>query len=345
MKKFLFAILFVLLFTGFIFAQENLEIYFLEVGQGDAVLIIASCGHVILVDSGPREEVILSHLESLEITRIDLVIASHAHADHIGGMATIIESYQPYIFLDPGIQHTTTTYENLLEVVEEQGIVYFQAAERSITLCALTFSVLPPADPLISRSALNNNSAVVRLDYGDFSVLFTGDIEKEREAQLLQDVPEKLDVLVLKVPHHGSRSSSTLEFLEAVNPEIAVIPCGKDNRYGHPHEETLNALESLEIEVYRTDEYGTILVKTDGNTYEVIPEFRRARSPPEITFLRWFFRVPPPSHPYVGSRKSAIFHDPHCVHAEMIHPHNLVEFESREEAVESGRRPCKGCIP
>ena len=163
--------------------------------------------------------------------------------------------------------------------------------------------------------------------------------EKEREDLLVKESPGKLDVGVLRVPHHGSSSSSTPAFLQAVDPAIAIISCGRDNQYGHPHQETLTALHDLGIRIYRTDENETILIRTDGDTYEVIPEAGKARGPPEKAPV--LEQKPEEPAGYVASRRSEVFHYASCSHAQRISPENLVVFQSRDEAVGSGGRPCK----
>lgn len=250
----------------------ELTVRFLDVGQGDATLIETSRGNVVLIDSGPGEQTIMDHLERWEISHIDLLIASHPHADHITGMERIIEQYLPRTFMDPGLPHTTRTYERLVEAIKKHGIRYYRASARRITLGSLILTVLPPVNPPIRTSELNNNSAVIRLDYGNLSLLFTGDIEAEREKQLLEEAEESLDVVVLKIPHHGSRSSSTPAFLQAVNPDISIIFCGLGNRYEHPHQETLDELLSRGIRVFRTDRDGTIMLSSDGTVYSVTTE-------------------------------------------------------------------------
>jgi beta-lactamase superfamily II metal-dependent hydrolase len=266
LKKLLIVLIliFLLCFTGILIAQENLQIYFLDVGQGDASVIISSSGQVVMIDSGPDEKLILDHLKNLNISHIDLLIATHAHADHITGMDKIIAKYKPKAFIDPGIPHTTATYQRMITAIDKYNINYYEGISRKINLGSLTFTILPPAVPLIKGSELNNNSVVVRLDYKDFSCLFTGDIEKEREAQLLTESRSNLNVDILKIPHHGSSSSSSPLFIKSVRPKIAIICCGQGNKYGHPHQETISLLQSLGIEIYRTDLNGTILIKTDG---------------------------------------------------------------------------------
>lgn len=341
MRKVLFALAILFVFSSLALAA-TLRIYFLDVGQGDASVIIASTGEVVLIDSGPNEDVILNHLKKLGISHIDLVIASHPHADHITGMDTIIDIYKPRAYMDPGIPHTTRTYERVLEAIERNNVKYYYATERRIKLGPMILSVLPPG----SFGDLNNDSAVIRLDFGQFSCLFTGDIEKEREAELIRVAKDKLDVDVLKVPHHGSSTGTTIALLKATTPKIAIISCGKGNPYGHPHSETLEVLQNTGVTVYRTDINGTILIKTDGNEYEVVLEEGEPRGPPVEQFLQTPKPTPKPTEfLYAASKKSDVFHHIWCGYVARIKPANLILFRSREEAIRSGRRPCKVCNP
>ena len=274
MKK-LFIILilvFLLCFTGILIAQENLQIYFLDVGQGDASVIISSSGQVVMIDSGPNEKLILNHLKNLNISHIDLLIATHAHADHITGMDKIIAKYKPRAFMDPGISHTSQTYIRMINAIEKYNIKYYQSTARKIQLGLMNFSVLPSASPKIYVSEFNNNSVVIKLEYKNFSCLYTGDIERGRENQLVKISSSNLESDIIKIPHHGSLHSSTPAFIKKVNPKVAIISCGHNNKYGHPNIKTLERLEKNGIDIYRTDTNGTILINTDGYDYEIIVE-------------------------------------------------------------------------
>ena len=345
MKKLIIilTLVFILGFTGTLYAQENLKIYFLDVGQGDSSLIISSSGEVVLIDSGPNESLILNYLENLSISHIDLLIASHAHADHITGMDKIIAKYKPRAFLDSGIPHTTTTYQKMITAIGKYNINYYQGTSRKINLGPLTFTVLPPANPPLKVSELNNNSLVVRLDFKDFSCLFTGDIEKEREGQLLKQSRNNLKVDILKVAHHGSSSGSSPLFIQAVNPETSIIFCGKGNQYGHPHQETLALLQNLGINIYRTDLNGTILVETNGTNYQVSTEKESIRAPPIVKSETKTSESQ--EYKYAASKNSDVFHYISCFYVARIKPENLILFKTREEAIASGRRPCKKCNP
>jgi len=336
-------LLFLLSFTASLFAQDTVLIYFLDVGQGDSSIIITPDDRVVMIDSGPNESLILSYLQNLGISHIDLLIATHAHADHITGMDKIIAKYRPKAFIDPGIPHTTATYQRMITTIDKYNINYYEGISRKINLDSLSLTILPPAIPLIKGSELNNNSLVVRLDYKDFSCLFTGDIEKEREGQLLTESRSNLNVDILKVGHHGSSSSSSPLFIKSVGPKIAVICCGQGNKYGHPHQETISLLQSLGIEIYRTDLSGTILIKTDGIDYQIFTEKESIRAPPVVKTETKTTEIQ--EYKYAASKKSEVFHYINCFYVARIKPENLILFKTREEAIASGRRPCKKCKP
>lgn len=336
-------LLFLLSFTAGLFAQDTVSIYFLDVGQGDSSIIVAPDDRVVMIDSGPDESLILRYLQNLGISHINLLIATHAHADHITGMDKIIAKYKPNAFIDPGIPHTTATYQRMISAVDKYNINYYRGISRKINLGSLTFTILPPANPLIRESELNNNSVVVRLDFKDFSCLFTGDIEKEREGQLLTESRSNLNVDIPKVGHHGSSSSSSSLFIKSVGPKIAVICCGQGNKYGHPHQETIALLQNLGIEIYRTDLNGTILIKTDGIDYQNFTEKKPIRAPPVVKTETKTTETQ--EYKYASSKKSEVFHYITCSYVSKIKPENLILFKTREEAIASGRRPCKKCNP
>jgi len=220
-------LLFLLSFTAVLFAQDSISIYFLDVGQGDSSIIVAPDDKVVMIDSGPDESLILRELQNLGISHIDLLIATHAYANHITGMDKIIAKYKPKAFIDPGMPHTTATYQKMITAIGKYNINYYKGTSRKINLGPLTFIILPPAIPLIKESELNNNSIVIRLDFKDFSCLFAGDIEKERESQLLNESRINLNVDILKIAHHGSYSGSLSLFIKSVNPETSIIFCGR----------------------------------------------------------------------------------------------------------------------
>jgi competence protein ComEC len=174
--------------------------------------------------------------------------------------------------MDPGISHTSLTYIRMINAIEKYNIKYYQSTARKIQLGLMNFSVLPSANPKIYVSEFNNNSVVFKLEYKNFSCLYTGDIERGRENQLVKISSSNLESDIIKIPHHGSSTSSNSAFIKKVNPKVAIISCGQNNRYGHPNIKTLGRLEKNGIDIYRTDTDGTILINTDGYNYEVIVE-------------------------------------------------------------------------
>lgn len=253
------------------FEEMPLTAFFIDVGQGDCTFIHAGETD-ILIDSGEagNKEVILSYLSLVGTDELDYVIATHPHSDHIGSFPEIFEEVDvENVILSPLTDKNkpnTDEYEAFMESVASEGAHLLEATPREvIQLDELTLTVFAP---LYQSDNLNNMSIVIQLTFGDTSFLFTGDAEFEEEQSLIS--PEiNLDCDVLKVGHHGSDTSSSFQFVKRASPEIAVISCGKNNAYGHPHKQTLNALEILNADVKRTDEEGTIIIGTDGKDLRI----------------------------------------------------------------------------
>ena len=247
----------------------DLAVHFIDVGQGDAILLLFR-DKTMLIDAGERGmgERVVAYLDDRNVTRLDVVVATHAHSDHIGGLAAVISAYPVGRFVDAAQPHPTATYENLLALVEERGIPY-TAAERGQTVALdpdLEILVLNPgAQPL---GDINENSVVLKVTYGDISYLFTGDAGTPAEESMAAAGLD-LNADVLKVGHHASRYASSAEFLSAVSPAISVIPVGTGNDYGHPHAEALERLKATGSRIYRTDLEGTVVVATDGTALAV----------------------------------------------------------------------------
>lgn len=259
-------------------AQDSarVEIIFLDVGQGDAVLIRSPEGRTALIDAGPRDIVPL--LTSLGVDTIDLAIASHPHADHIGGMERVLRTFPVRFYLDNGVPHTTGTYRSLMRWVEQSGVTYLEATARTIGLGSVTLRILPPprGPPLSPRRGaaanLNDQSVGVVVELGAFAALLTGDSERRELAHFMAlGVPR---VAVLKAPHHGSDNGVTREWLAATAPKVVVISCGAGNTYGHPHARALGLYQAAAT-VYRTDRNGTVTIRgaRDG-TLEVATHAR-----------------------------------------------------------------------
>jgi len=250
-----------------------LEVIFFDVGQGDALFIKTPQGHQILIDGGP-DSVILEKLgEELPFYDrvIDLVILTHPESDHLTGLLDVLRSYKVKNILWTGVIKDTGDFEKWQELIEkEKAEIFIAKAGQKITIGKTSFEILFPFENLENKSVkdANNTSIVLRLDFGEISLLFTGDIYKSEERELLS-LAKQLDTDVLKVGHHGSKTSTAEEFIIVVSPEIAVISVGRNNSYGHPHQETLDTLEKYAIRIFRTDLNGDIKIISDGINYGV----------------------------------------------------------------------------
>lgn len=240
--------------------QGLMRVHFIDVGQADSIFIELGNGQTMLIDAGLGGDDVVKYIRELQYSDIDFVVATHPHDDHIGGMATVIDSFDIGKMYMPRQEHTISAFTNMLDVIENKNIELHEAkAGVNITTSGIIkIDILAPFAE--SYSNLNNCSAVVKLTYGETVMLFTGDAEQVIETQLLNS---DIDADVLKVGHHGAGSSSAPSFIRAVSPEIAVISCGKDNSYGHPDYETLAILNEVGADIYRTDEQGTIQVTAD----------------------------------------------------------------------------------
>lgn len=243
------------------------EIHFIDAGQGDAILI-ATPKTTMLVDGGPANDSVSSYLRKTGIKSLDIIIATHPHADHIGGLIPVLETMPIGKIMDPGVVHTTVTYRRYLETIDRLNIPYSIIRKGEVMHLDrnVTATILHPSAP--SDSLLNDASVVLRLDIGTISLLLTGDIERASEEELLKE-PESLKADIVKVPHHGSSTSLHPPFLNAVNPSTAIIMCGLYNPYGNPHRQTISLLESRNIDTYRTDHHGTVVVSTNGKSFTI----------------------------------------------------------------------------
>ncbi|MFW5878451.1 MAG: ComEC/Rec2 family competence protein [Myxococcota bacterium] len=255
-------------------SEAELRVHFLDVGQGDAILIISPVGKAVLVDAGPRAggEVVLEAMRREGVESLDLVLVSHPHLDHLGGVPAVLEQVPVRFYMDPGYAHGSRAYESLLALLEEKQIPVLTARTgRRINLGggAVMEILAPPELFSGTRSDANANSAIARVEYGSFSMLLTGDTEAETESFLLT-LPS-IESQILKVPHHGSAHSSASGFLRAVSAEVGIVSVGQ-NSYGHPHPDALQRLEEAGMRVYRTDVHGTVSVTTDGTSYSISTE-------------------------------------------------------------------------
>ena len=258
-------------------AGSPLTVQVLDVGQGDAILI-RTPEQVVLIDTGdvPARDKLVSMLKSQGITTVDKLIITHPHADHIGGAAALFANFTVRQVYDSGQKTTSNLYRQYLTQISKKKIPFaVVTAGTTIELGnEAQLHILAPEQPFIGGSEpdLNNNSIVAKLIYGNFSMLMTGDAEKEAEERMLKKDAASLKSTLLKSGHHGSKTSSTLPFLKAVNAEAALISLGAGNEYGHPHTVVLKRYSDRKMQVYRTDTEGTLTVTSDGRTYAITKE-------------------------------------------------------------------------
>lgn len=249
------------------------EVHFIDVGQGDSTLVISQ-GEAMLIDSGDKDDSnkIEKYLEKQGVTELKYLIATHPHADHIGEMSEIIDQFQVDKFIMPKVKAdmtpTTTIYEKMLKSIKANGLKITQAKPMKFELGSCKVELFTPKK---DYDNLNDYSTLVKITDGDNSFLITGDCETAEEKDILSqgyDVSAK----VLKAGHHGSSTSSGVDFLNKVMPRYAVISCGKGNKYGHPHEETVTRLKKYASHLYVTADVGTIVFSSDGEGLSVSAE-------------------------------------------------------------------------
>lgn len=268
MKKGLKSLFIMLLFLlGFnVQASANMEVHFLNVGQGDSTLITCD-GQSLLIDAGGNDDVdpVLNYIQNKQgLSRLDYIIGTHPHEDHIGAMDSVIDAVEIGEVLLPDVTTDTDTFMDVLTSIENKGLgITVPELGGTYQLGNGTFTIIAPVADY--GDDLNNWSIGVRVEYGDTSFLFTGDAESSAENDILS-TGATLDSDVFKIAHHGSETSNSDAFLSAVSPEYGVISCGADNSYGHPNQSVIDRLNASGVKLFRTDAQGTIVAKSDGNT-------------------------------------------------------------------------------
>ena len=257
----------------------ELELHHIDVGQGDATFIVTPDGETILIDSGDWRQSgqqVIAYLEELGVERIDHLVATHGHADHIGGHDEIIAYYETEhdgigAAYDSGVAATSQTYERYLDAIEEYDVELFiveEGDELPIEDEQLSALVLNPPEG-DSGTDLHSNSLSIVFEFGEFRYLTTGDAETAAEQRMIDEWADELDADAYHAGHHGSSTSSTEPFMSEVQPSIAIISSGYDSQYGHPHDEVLERFDVFGIETYWTGVHGDIVLVTDGDAIDV----------------------------------------------------------------------------
>lgn len=313
-----------------------LEVFYFDVGQADCTLI-KSGDYAILVDAGNtgQDELILGYLDALGIKKLDILVPTHPHADHVGSMASVVQTYEIEMILMSYAYSDSDVYTEFLDAIEEADVpITVPEVGDTYALGDITVTVLAPVN---DYNDLNDASLVIKISYGEVSFLFTGDAESLSETDQLNTGLD-LSADVLKVGHHGSISSSTRAYLDAVKPDYAVIQVGMGNSYGHPVQEVLTRLEEMNAKIYRTDLDGTITFSSDGRTLtieksnvEPITPALSGESDNKINST------------YIGNKNSKIFHRLTC--GSLPAEKNRIYLVNRDDAVNQGFRACLKCNP
>ncbi|OAT74573.1 ComEC/Rec2 family competence protein [Parageobacillus thermoglucosidasius] len=254
-------------------ATKNMYVHFINVGQGDSIYIKAPNGEDIIIDGGNKDgSDVVAYLKKQKVKDIELMIATHPDADHIGGLDEVLKAFPVKNVYAPKVSHTSQAYKDFLTAVKNKKLT-IKTAQANVTLPikGVTAKFVGPVKTY-SKSDTNDWSAVLRLAYGKNAFLFTGDAEFKAESDMIK-AKQPLKADVLKVGHHGAKTSTSTAFLNAVKPKYAVISVGK-NSYGHPTKEVLNRLKAAKVTVYRTDQKGTIVFTSNGSTLSVKTERR-----------------------------------------------------------------------
>ncbi|KAB1440963.1 ComEC/Rec2 family competence protein [Candidatus Galacturonibacter soehngenii] len=254
------------------FAVASMQVHFIDVGQADSILILSD-DEAMLVDAGNNEDgtYLVKYLKEQGISKLKYVIATHPHEDHIGGMDDVINNFTVETVLMPDVTHTTKTFEDVLNAMNENDLgITIPSVGEEYEIGKAKFVVIAPNKEM-DENNLNDASIGVKLMNGNNRFIMCGDAQKFSEKEMLQSGID-LSAQVYKVSHHGSNTATTDAFLKAISPEYAIIQCGENNSYGHPHKETLHKLEQMGVIVLRNDKNGTIIAISDGNKIQWITE-------------------------------------------------------------------------
>ena len=316
------------------------EIYFFDVGQADSALVRCD-GETMLIDGGNAGDGddVVSYLRSLGVTELDVMVSTHSDEDHLGGLPDVLEAFDVETLYVDGNPAETKIYQRFCDTAASKSLSFTDPSPGDcFDLGDSTVTFLGPVsldkDP-------NENSVILRIDYGETSYLFTGDAMAGEEKELV-DAGADLSADVLKVAHHGGAESTNYVFLREVMPDYAVISVGEGNKYGHPTEDVLSRLRDVGAAVYRTDELGTIICRSDGRYIEFsnssesampVAEPNRTDEQPAVEA----------EDAYIGNINSKKFHRPDC--SSLPEEQNAVYFASREDALSQGYEPCGRCHP
>lgn len=328
----------------------------LDVGQGDAAILMCD-GHYMLIDGGDTgcSNQMYSYLKRNEISYLDIVVASHAHADHVGGLSGALNYAKAGLVLCPVTEYDTDAFRDFAKFAKKNGPgITVPEKLDTYSLGSATVTILG-----LNAGDGNNSSIILSVTYQDRVFLFTGDAEREAEQAVLAEYPELLEAYGLKVGHHGSADATTYPFLREIMPEIAVISCGAGNPYGHPTDNTLSRLRDAEVTVYRTDLHGDITIGFDGSEWTVTTQ--KSASEEDIFAPGEEFNFAPDAGEnvtssddsittgmdYIANKNTRKFHYPGCSSVKKMSEKNKEFFYdvTRDSMIEQGYDPCENCDP
>lgn len=317
--------------------SSTFNLTYLDVGQGDAAIMECD-GHYMLIDGGDTgcSGQMYSYLKRNEISYLDIVVASHAHSDHVGGLSGALNYAKAGLVLCPVTEYDTDAFRDFARyaVKNGPGITVPQKLD-TYALGSATVTVLG-----LNVGEGNDSSIILSVTYGERVFLFTGDAEREAEQAVLADYPELLAAYGLKVGHHGSADATTYPFLREILPEFAVISCGEGNPYGHPTDNTLSRLRDAEVTVYRTDLHGDITITCKDGEW-VLTTQKSASGEPVVT------PGEDTGRDYIANKNTKKFHNPACESVKSMKESNKEYFSgvTREHMMEQGYDPCGNCKP
>jgi len=316
-------------------ADDTLTVHYLDVGQADSILL--ECGEeFMIIDGGNRDDgqMVVSYLESCGVQELKAVVCTHAHEDHVGGLPSVLAVYPTAAVYAPTKTYDSKFFNDFLYYVDQQRLeITMPEPGDKMTLGSADITVLGPvksyADP-------NNTSIVLMVDFGQTRFLFTGDMEREAENDMLDYWEGRFDwnIDVLKSGHHGSSTSSGYRFIYETDPEYAIVSCGKDNDYGHPHKEIISLYKDAGLPMLRTDELGTVLAVSDGSDIVITWE-KQQNVPTDLVPDADFGK-------FIANKNSKTLHTPFC--SGLPKKENQILFDSYEEALAAGCKACSGCI-
>lgn len=323
--------------------KDDMFVHFIDVDQGDSAFIELPNGESMLIDTGETDQAdkVVTYIYGQGYDTVDYVIATHAHSDHIGGLPTVLGSFNISNFYMTSAVATTQIYEDMLNAADNSGANIHNIMAGDIILDEANLQIEAVAPKEIDEDEQNNNSIVIKLTYGDNKFLFTGDAEKTEEDGIRTNI--KSDVL--KVGHHGSDTSSSANFLKKVEPTYAVISCGMNNSYGHPDDSVLKRLDERNIDVYRTDIQGTIVFTSNGKDISVNVK-PSEYTPPVVTTAEQQIQTEIVTQGgYVLNTNSMKIHYHDCSSVDDMKEENKAFTNDYEAAIAQGYKPCGRCKP